>query len=233
MSCILHIETATSLCSVALSQDGLILDERVAEKGAPHASLLAPFVDELLSLAESRAIPLDAVSVSAGPGSYTGLRIGVSTAKGICYGRGVPLVALPTLEVLCVEPLLYRDDVPDEALLCPMIDARRMEVYAALYDRALNAVRPVAADVVTADTYRAYLDRAPVCFFGDGAEKCRAVIDHPNAIFLPDVQLQARNMLPLAERAVAQRRYADVAYFEPFYLKDFVAGAPRDLLNRG
>jgi len=231
MSCILHLETSTSVCSVALSQDGACLFEKESREGPSHATLLAPFVEEALGFADSHAIPLDAVAVSAGPGSYTGLRIGVSTAKGVCYGRLVPLVAVSTLELLCVPVLLYEESLPEDALLCPMIDARRMEVYAAVYDRSLRPLRPVGADVVEADTYREYLDSGrPVFFFGNGAAKCREVVAHPQARFLEGVLPVARHMVPLAEMAVARGRYADTAYFEPFYLKDFLATKPKNLL---
>lgn len=229
MSCILHIETSTNVCSVALSQDGTCLTDKESREGPSHATLLAPFVEEVLSYADSHAIPLDAVAVSQGPGSYTGLRIGASTAKGLCYGRNVPLVAVPTLQLLCTPVLLYGEPLPDDALLCPMIDARRMEVYAALYDRSLSEVRPTQADIVTADTYLEHLEARPVFFFGNGAEKCREVIRHPNAHFIDDIYPSARYMFPLAERALARKRYEDVAYFEPFYLKDFVAGTSKKI----
>ncbi len=230
MSCILHIETSTSVCSVALSQDGAVLHHREDVSGPNHAVSCGVFVDEALSFAESHAIPIDAVAVSKGPGSYTGLRIGVSTAKGVCYGRGVPLVAVPTTELLCVPVLLYHDEVPENALYVPMIDARRMEVYAAVYDRGLREVRAIGADVVTPETYLPYLEQGPVCFFGNGAAKCADIIRHPNAIFLKDIHPLARHMLPLAERAVAQERFEDVAYFEPYYLKEFVAIKSKNLL---
>jgi tRNA threonylcarbamoyladenosine biosynthesis protein TsaB len=229
MSCILHIETSTEACSVAVSEDGLAVFSQEDLKGPSHAVQLGVFVDEALSFVDSHAMPLDAVAVSCGPGSYTGLRIGVSMAKGLCYGRDLPLIGLPTLEVLSV-PVLLREDLPEDALLCPMIDARRMEVYAAVYDRALQAVRPTGADVVTADTYREYLDRGPVYFFGNGAAKCKEVIAHPNARFLDDVRPLAKWMFPLAEKAKAQGDFKDVAYFEPFYLKEFVATKSKNLL---
>ena len=191
---------------------------------------MGKFVDEALSFAESHAIPLDAVAVSCGPGSYTGLRIGTSMAKGVCYGRGVSLVAIPTLELMCV-PVLLQEMVKEEnALLCPMIDARRMEVYAQLFDRALHEVRPIQADVVDADTYREYLDERPVYFFGNGAAKCMDVIAHPNARYIDGIEPLAKNMFPLAERRIAQGKTEDVAYFVPFYLKDFVAKMPKKLL---
>lgn len=226
MSCILHIETSTEVCSVAVSQDGGTIFQEEDRQGQQHAVKLGVFVDEALSFIDSHAIPLDAVAVSCGPGSYTGLRIGVSMAKGICYGRDVPLIGLPTLEVLCV-PVLLRMELPDDALLCPMIDARRMEVYAAVYDRALHTVRPTAADIVDENSYREFLDAHPVYFFGNGAEKCREKIVHPNAHFIPDIRPVAKMMTPLAEKAVAVGDYKDVAYFEPFYLKEFIATKPK------
>ncbi|MBO7294933.1 MAG: tRNA (adenosine(37)-N6)-threonylcarbamoyltransferase complex dimerization subunit type 1 TsaB [Bacteroidaceae bacterium] len=223
MSCILNIETSTETCSVAVAQDGGIIFEKINNEPNSHTKYLAKFVEEALSFAESHAIPLDAVAVSSGPGSYTGLRIGVSTAKGICYGKNVPLIAIPTLKLLCVKPLLS-DDIEDEnALLCPMIDARRMEAYTAIYDRALRAVREVKAEVIDANTYNEWLDKGLVYFFGNGAEKCKGIINHPNARFIDNVVPTAKSMLPLAELAIAKGQYEDVAYFEPFYLKDFVA----------
>lgn len=231
MACILHIETSTKVCSVAVSEDGKVIFEKADLEGPSHAVSCGVFVDEALSFAESHAIPLDAVAISEGPGSYTGLRIGCSMAKGVCYGRRVPLLSVSTLKLLCVPVLLFHEELPDDCLFVPMIDARRMEVYAAVYDRALREVRGVQPDIVDADTYREYLDRGPVCFFGDGAMKCQSVIQHPNAIFLPGINPQAKYMHPLAERDLMQEKTVDVAYFEPFYLKEFVATKSRDLLR--
>ena len=180
MSCILNIETSTDVCSVSVSQDGTCIFSQEDHEGPNHAVKLGTFVDEALSFADSHAIPLDAVAVSCGPGSYTGLRIGASMAKGICFGQDLKLIAVPTLELMAV-PVLLREEVEEGALLCPMIDARRMEVYSAVYDRALHEVRGIQADVVDAETYREYLDRGPVYFFGNGAEMCMEVINHPNA----------------------------------------------------
>ncbi len=216
------------MCSVAVSEDAHVIFEQTDLEGPNHATRCGVFVDEALSFAESHAIPLDAVAVSEGPGSYTGLRIGVSMAKGVAYGRGVPLVAVSTLELLCVPLLLYREDIEDEALFVPMIDARRMEVYAAVYDRALKPLRAIQADIVDADTYREWLDRGPVYFFGDGAAKCKAVIQHPNAHFIENIHPLAKHMYPLAARALSRGETVDVAYFEPFYLKDFVATKPKN-----
>lgn len=230
MSCILNIDTSTNVCSVAVSQDGACIFDKEDHSGPNHAERLGAFVDEALSFIDNHAIPLDAVAVSCGPGSYTGLRIGVSMAKGICYGRDVKLLAVPTLELLCVPVLLREMVTDDDALLCPMLDARRMEVHAQLFTRSLREVRPIQADVVDADTYREYLDKHPVYFFGNGAMKCKEVIDHPNAHFIEGIEALAKNMLPLAERRMAREEFEDVAYFVPFYLKDFVAKQPRKLL---
>ena len=231
MACILHIETSTNVCSVAVSENGQCIFEETeqGEKGA-GAEKLGTMVDEAMSFTDNHAIPFDAVAVSCGPGSYTGLRIGVSMAKGICYGRDLKLIAVPTLELLCV-PVLLREKVKEEdALLCPMLDARRMEVYAALYERSLKTVRPVGADVVTAETYRQWLDERPVYFFGNGAGKCMEVINHPNAFYIEGINPVAKWMMPLAEKRFLQGQFEDVAYFEPFYLKDFVAIKSKPLL---
>ena len=230
MSCILHIETSTKVCSVAATEDGVVLFEKVDRNGPSHAVQLGVFVDEALSYVDNHGIPFDAVAVSCGPGSYTGLRIGVSMAKGICYARNLKLIAVPTLELLCVPVLLYHEELPEDAVLCPMIDARRMEVYSALYDRALKSVRPIGADIVEEDTYSEYLDRHPVFFFGDGAEKCKQAVVHPNAHFISGICPLAQHMGPLAEKALAMGLFEDVAYFEPFYLKEFVASKPKKLL---
>lgn len=229
MSCILHIETSTAVCSVAVSEDGLAIFSKEDHNGPSHAVSLGVFVDEALSFVDSHAMMLDAVAVSCGPGSYTGLRIGVSMAKGVCYGRNIPLIGLPTLEVLCVPVLLYHD-LPEDALICPMIDARRMEVYAAIYDRALNVKREIAADIVDENSYLNFLNEHPVYFFGDGAMKCRDKITHPNAHFIENINPLAKMMFPLAEKAIANQDFKDVAYFEPFYLKEFVASKPKKLL---
>ncbi|MFA6873739.1 MAG: tRNA (adenosine(37)-N6)-threonylcarbamoyltransferase complex dimerization subunit type 1 TsaB [Bacteroidaceae bacterium] len=230
MSCILHIETSTTNCSVAVSEDTKVIFQQEDANGPQHNVVLGGFVSEALSFIDSHAIPLDAVSVSSGPGSYTGLRIGVSMAKGVAYGIGVPLIGLPTLKVLSTPVLLYHD-LPEDALICPMIDARRMEVYAAVYDRALCPLREIQADIVTEDTYKVLLDKSPIYFFGDGARKCQEVLSHPNAHFIPNIRPLAKHMAPLAEQAFVRGLFEDVAYFEPYYLKAFVAGMPRNILK--
>ncbi|MBF1440187.1 tRNA (adenosine(37)-N6)-threonylcarbamoyltransferase complex dimerization subunit type 1 TsaB [Hoylesella nanceiensis] len=230
MSCILNIETSTNVCSVAVSQDGSCIFNKEDHEGPNHAVILGVFVQEALSFIDSHAIPLDAVAVSCGPGSYTGLRIGLSMAKGICYGRDVKLIAIPTLELMCV-PLLLGEKINEEnALLCPMIDARRMEVYSQFFDRALNDVRSISADIVENNTYDDILAQQPVYFFGNGAEKCHEVLTHHNAHIIEGIVPLAKNMYPLAEKRMANEQFEDVAYFVPFYLKDFVAKEAKKLL---
>ena len=151
-------------------------------------------------------------------------------AKGICYGLGISLVAVPTLELMCVPVLLAEQALEDDALLCPMIDARRMEVYASIYDKSLSTVRETQADIVDSDTYREYLDKHPVYFFGNGAAKCMDAISHPNARLIEGIRPMASSMFPLAERCMAMEKFEDVAYFVPFYLKDFVAKTPKKLI---
>ena len=194
MSCILNIDTSTDACSVAVSQDGACIFHKEQLEGHNHAERLGSFVDEALSFTDNHAIPFDAVAVSCGPGSYTGLRIGVSMAKGVCYGRDLRLISIPTLELLCV-PVLLSEELEDDALLCPMIDARRMEVYSAIYDRALREVRGTQADVVDGLTYKEWLDQHPVYFFGNGAAKCMETINHPNAHLLSGKKPLAKYML--------------------------------------
>ena len=229
MATILHIETSTDVCSVAVSEDGQVIFDQEDHSGPNHAERLGTMVDEALSFTDNHAIPFDAVAVSCGPGSYTGLRIGVSMAKGVCYGRNLKLIAVPTLELLCV-PILLREIPEEDALLCPMLDARRMEVYAGIYDRGLRPIRPIQADIVNEDTYKAYLDEHPIYFFGNGARKCQEAIHHSNAHFIENIDPLAKWMQPLAEKRFLNEQFEDVAYFVPFYLKDFVAKLPKKLL---
>ncbi|WP_337772958.1 tRNA (adenosine(37)-N6)-threonylcarbamoyltransferase complex dimerization subunit type 1 TsaB [Prevotellamassilia timonensis] len=230
MSCILNIETSTNVCSVALSQDGVCLYEDVNMEGPSHAQVLAGYVKNAVSFADSHAIPIDAIAISKGPGSYTGLRIGVSEAKGVAYGRDAKLLSVPTLKLLTVPILLGHEELPEDALLCPMIDARRMEVYCALYDRALNEIVQTQALVIDSDSFKEYLDKQPIYFMGNGADKCVETIQHPNAHFIKNIVPRAKNMIPLAEMAMAKEQFEDVAYFEPFYLKEFVATKSKKLL---
>ena len=230
MSCILNIETSTDVCSVAISDSGQVIFNKEDHSGPNHAVKLGVYVDEALDFLDSHGLPLEAMAVSCGPGSYTGLRIGVSMAKGICYGRGVKLIAVPTLELMAVPVLLGEHPEEEDALIVPMLDARRMEVYAEVLDRALKVVRPIQADIVDADTYKEYLDQHHVYFFGNGAAKCMETINHPNAHLIEGIEPLAKNMAPLAEKRFVEGKFEDVAYFVPFYLKDFVAKMPKKLL---
>ncbi len=222
MAILFNLETSTTLCSVAVSKDGMIVFNKQSEDGPSHATLLGSYVEEAMSFVRAQNFKIDAVAVSCGPGSYTGLRIGVSTAKGLCYALNVPLIAVNTLELLACT-LLFDDSVDEDSLLCPMIDARRMEVYAAIYDRSLQPLRPVTADIIDESSYLGFLDKHKICFFGNGADKCKQTILHPHASFKSDVHPLAQNMVALAEKSFRDSSFVDIAYFEPFYLKDFVA----------
>lgn len=228
MSCILHIETSTKVCSVAVSQDGACIYDQADLEGPNHAVKCGVFVDEALSFAESHAIPLDAVAVSEGPGSYTGLRIGYSMAKGVCFGRNVPLISLPTLEVMCVPVLLYHEEIEDDALLVPMIDARRMEVYTAAYDKALATLLEPQAMILDCDSFSSiFAEHKQVAFVGNAVEKAQQVIRHPHALFIGGIKPVALDMMALSERAFRRSEFIDVAYSTPLYLKEFQATKPK------
>ncbi len=222
MPCILHIETSTDCCSVALSVDEEVVSENISAEGPSHASVLGVFVEEAVNTMKERRIRPDAIAVSSGPGSYTGLRIGVSTAKGLCYGYGIPLIAIPTLELI-TDIAISRHLLGSDGLYCPMLDARRMEVYSAVYDALLHPVRETMAEVISADSYAALLGSAEICFFGNGAAKCKEMIISGNALFAEGIFPMASRMVPLALKAWQAGRFEDVAYFEPFYLKEFQA----------
>lgn len=222
MSLILNIETSTSVCSVALSEGEEVLFEKASFEGPSHVALLGVYVEEALKVVKSKGGKLDAVAVSSGPGSYTGLRIGVSMAKGLCFGYGIPLIGIHTLDILASAAIRENKEA-DDCAYCAMLDARRMEVYASIYDSRLNTIRATSADIVDADSYASFLTNGKVCFFGDGAAKCKAVITSPNACFIDDIYPLAANMASLSRKAYEEGRFEDVAYFEPFYLKEFQA----------
>ena len=221
MALVLSLETSTSVCSAALARDGRLLAERVSYEGKSHATLLTVFVEQILAETGIEATALDAVAVSQGPGSYTGLRIGVSTAKGICYATGAKLIAVDTLKAMAI--MAEKNATPRPDLFCSMIDARRMEVYTAIYDSALNRVTDTQALIIDADSFADRLKDSTIAFYGDGAGKCQNVITSANARFIDGICPLAANMVPLAEEAFAAADFKDVAYFDPFYLKDFVA----------
>lgn len=222
MTTLLLIETATPVCSVALARDGEILMELHSDESNAHSSQLSPFIGQLFDRCGLVPAQLDAVCVSSGPGSYTGLRIGVSTAKGFCYALDRPLLAVPTLQGMAAQ---YYAQHPDyKGMVCPMIDARRMECYTAVFASPADELKPVSADIITEGIYDQYLDRGEVTFIGDGAEKTRPILDlHANARYAADFRISAAGMLPVALDRLQAGRFEDVAYFEPYYLKDFVA----------
>lgn len=228
---ILCIETATSVCSAALCDNDSIVDVRFAEHGLSHASQLTVIIGELLNAAAITPLTLEAVAVSKGPGSYTGLRIGVSVAKGIAYGAGIPLIGVNTLTAMCHGFLASNHlSEGDNILLCPMIDARRMEVYNALFNSEGIMVRETAADIITEKSFGSELAAGKVIFFGNGAEKCREVITSNNALFEGDFSLSASYLHIPSVRALKEKRFEDVAYFEPYYLKEFIATVPGKLI---
>lgn len=226
MAVILSIETATQVCSVALSSEGEVLEIREGREKNSHSTIITVFIEEVMKGAGLSFGALDAVAVSMGPGSYTGLRIGVSTAKGTCYALDKPLIAIGTLDAMAAG-MLARVPYPD-FLLCPMIDARRMEVYNGLFDRELNQVRATQAEIITELSFREELEKHIMIFAGDGAEKCKPLLgDHPNARFIDEFYPSAASMVKLAEKKFKAGEFENVAYFEPFYLKDFIPGISR------
>jgi len=232
MALILHIETATSVCSAALSRDGQLISIEETNDPRSHAKKLSPFIDKIFKSQKIKASDLDAVSISLGPGSYTGLRIGVSTVKGIAYGADLPVIGISTLEALACritkEKASELKDLRSDYLLCPMIDARRMEVYTAFFSPDMGQERKVQADIIEAGSYSEFLEAGPVVFFGDGSDKCREIIKHTNAIFISGVEPSARYMIRLAELYWERQDFLNTAYFEPFYLKDFIATVPKN-----
>ena len=237
MAWILNIETATPVCSVSLARDGELIEIRESREDKSHARLLTRFVREVLDAQNLEASGLDAVAVSKGPGSYTGLRIGVSTAKGIAYGAGIHLIGINSLQALSQGVMLelagvLTKDQSEECLFCPMIDARRMEVYMALYTPSNQEVKKTSAVILRHDTLEAYLDKNIILVFGNGAAKCMEVIDHPRIKFLEGKESSSKNMIGLSERAFREKDFEDVAYFEPFYLKDFIATIPKNKVIR-
>lgn len=224
MSLILQIETATTVCSVVLAQDGELLAVKEVNERNVHAEKITLFIEQVFADAGLKMHDLDAVAVSRGPGSYTGLRIGVSTAKGICFALDKPLIAVDTLAAMASGALNFKDQFGDDALLCPMIDARRMEVYTALFDINGAQVKPTSADIIDGDSFTEIAGRQLV-IFGDGAEKCYQVLQHrSNIIFLPHFVNSAAQLTELAVDKFVAEAFEDVAYFEPYYLKEFIAG---------
>lgn len=224
---ILHIETSTQVCSVALSENDNCIFSVSNDEGMNHAALLSTFIQDALDILKKTNRQLNAVAVSSGPGSYTGLRIGVSTAKGICYGLNIPLISISTMEIMAIAAIKNITSDADDYFV-PMIDARRMEVYDAVFDAGLNLQRPVSADIITEDAFADYLTNQRVYFFGNGSAKCKILLQSPHAYFIDDIHPLAVNMIQPAIKKYKENNFEDVAYFEPFYLKEFQTTVPRN-----
>jgi len=226
MGIILQLETATTSCSVALAKDGKAMGFRQLNERNIHTKVITLFIEELITSAGLVYNDLDAVAVSYGPGSYTGLRIGVSTAKGLCFALDKPLIAIETLEAMAHGVITNNEpDKYNDTLLCPMIDARRMEVYTAIFNTYGKRIKPTSAEIIDEKSFSELLQTNKILFFGDGAEKCRSVLaGDPNAQFLPEFINSATSLTKKAAEKFIKKDFEDVAYFEPYYLKDFIAG---------
>jgi tRNA threonylcarbamoyladenosine biosynthesis protein TsaB len=225
MSLILGIETATKICSVALSENGKLLASKEEGGAYSHSEKLTVFIQEILKQAGKNLKDLDAIAVSKGPGSYTGLRIGVSAAKGLCYGLEIPLISVSTLQAMA------KGKTEKNVLFCPMIDARRMEVYTALFDENNKELAPISAKIIDESSFDDQLKENQIIFFGDGADKCEEVLgSNVNALFSKDGFPSAEYINQIALEKFSKQDFEDVAYFEPYYLKDFVATTPKKLL---
>ena len=234
MANILNIETSTEVCSVALTSEGQVLDHNENYEGQTHATLLSEYVQNMLKYARSREIKLDAIAVSIGPGSYTGLRIGLSEAKGLAFGLDLPLIGVNTLQLLTVSTMFNHFIEEDDVLYVPMIDARRMEVYTAAYNPALEAVMEPQAMILDEHSFEDLLQQGhTLVLMGNGSDKARTVLTHERVKFIEGVKPVAVDMLALAERAWREHQFIDVAYSTPLYIKEFQATKPKNpVLNQ-
>ena len=230
MANIINIETSTDVCSVALTGDCSVLADFSNPGGRNHAELLAGFTQKALDAAREQQRTIDAVAVSIGPGSYTGLRIGLSQAKGLAYALGVPLIGVPTLQILATSVMFNHHSIGLETRFAPMLDARRMEVYSAVYDMWLHPLLDPQPLILSADSYAELLDQGELLFMGNAVDKARTVITHPNARWVEGVTPLASDMLALSEKAFRANQFIDVAYSVPEYLKEFQTSAPRKRL---
>lgn len=227
MSLILNIETATKNCSVSISREGQLVSLKELNEGKfSHAEKLHSFIVELFQESGCKMHDLDAIAISKGPGSYTGLRIGVSAAKGLCYALEKPLVSVPTLQIMALQVQSLKGE-----LVVPLLDARRMEVYSAVFDHDNHQIRQTEAEIIDENSFASFLKKGIVHFAGDGAEKCMEIIKHKNARFLTTIYPSAREMAVISTYKYLKADFEDVAYFEPYYLKDFVAGKPKKYFN--
>lgn len=224
LALILNIETATKNCSVSLSNKEEILALNELNDGNySHSENLHVFIDEVLKSANKEYTDIDAIAVSKGPGSFTGLRIGVSTAKGLCFALDIPLISVSTLVSLANSII-----VENTAYIVPLLDARRMEVYSAVFNSNCNQIREVKAEIINDNSFKEYLKFGKVLFLGDGAEKCRDIINHKNAVFLNKYFPSSKQMASLSQDKYEKKEFENIAYFEPFYLKDFIATSPKN-----
>lgn len=222
MAIILNIETATTMCSVSFANNGELIACKEIDNGYTHAENLHVFINDLLIQEKVMPSRLDAIAVGSGPGSYTGLRIGVSTAKGLAYSLQKPLIAVNTLSTMA---LAAKEKLNSDTLLCPMLDARRMEVYCAVFDKDLNAIKETSAQIITEENLDYFALNKPMTFFGDGMPKCKSLLQNlPEASFVEEVVPSSKQLAKLSYEKFKQQQFEDVAYFEPFYLKDFMIG---------
>lgn len=224
MALILVIETATKNCSLALCENGVTIESIDYNDGNfSHAEKLHVLIEEILSKSDREIKDLNAVAVSKGPGSYTGLRIGVSACKGLCFGLNIPLIAIETLEILA-RTYLEENEIDEQDLLIPMIDARRMEIYTAIFDSQFNKIKETEALIIQNNSFDEFISKSSCHFIGDGAEKSEPVFKRDNTKFTPNIYPSAKVMAQFVEQAFISQKFEDTAYFEPFYLKDFVDG---------
>ncbi|MFW5822987.1 MAG: tRNA (adenosine(37)-N6)-threonylcarbamoyltransferase complex dimerization subunit type 1 TsaB [Tangfeifania sp.] len=234
MAIILNIETSTEVCSVNVSENGKLLFEKESLEGLNHSELLTVFIQDLFRENNLEMKAIDAVAVAKGPGSYTGLRIGVSVAKGLCYALEKPLIAISTLDAMGIftsqhpQQFNIETEEKENLLFCPMIDARRMEVYTALYNSKGEQLETVSAKMIDENSFSERLKKSKIAFFGNGAAKCAKALNHSNALFYGPLKASARFMIQIAEDKYNKKEFENVAYFEPFYLKNFVATVPKN-----
>jgi tRNA threonylcarbamoyladenosine biosynthesis protein TsaB len=227
---IICLETATNLCSVALCDGAGVISLRESDELKSHAAQLTVYIEEILKENHLTAGDLDAVAVSKGPGSYTGLRIGVSVAKGIAYGATIPLIGIETTLAMLygISVSRYFNEISDkDTLFCPMLDARRMEVYYAIYDSSGKKIKDISAEIINEESFSGFPESQKIIFLGDGALKCKEVINRKSAVFADDFKMSASHMLKPVNKAYNDKLFEDVAYFEPLYLKDFITSKPR------
>ncbi len=224
MAIILSIETSTVTSSIAIHEDGALLASQHIHRIKSHSEYLVPSINHLLEVCGIQTSSIHAIAVSKGPGSYTGLRIGTATAKGLCFGLGINLIAINTLEAMAFG---FTGLAQEDALLCPMIDARRMEVYCMVFGKGLNILQPTKALVIDENSFKEYLTGQRILFFGNGAAKCKESLRHqPNALFIDGIYPNAEHIGSLAWKQFQQQNFEDITTFEPYYLKDFIAKKP-------